>query len=663
MRKILFFDTEYYNSTEKNFRVVCAVTKDHLEDSHRVWWTHEDPSEFVAYIAAKIADDYMFCAHNMVADVSALVSIGVDVSEMKCLDTMVETLMLQNQNHKRKYGKYFIDGKYGESKFGLSTDNWDKSHVGSGLAAITYNILGVTPNPNKKDMRYRIIRGGPFTEQEKQEILDYCASDIEHLTSLLKALVAEIRGLCNIGGIPPTLEEYYEEALIRGKWMKNCALIERRGIPINLERLKRLQDNMDEIVNALKANLSTQVYPFYIYNKKWVKNDANLFKLIEDKGLGKIWPQTSASNPEKKRYKADDDTLGMFSHIAEIKELQRVKAKCVGLSYISAAAEGFVEVKSSNSKTKVIKKNADGSMAQKIGSDGRLRVFVWPYYSTTSRNQPSNGQFIFVMPSWMRCLIQPPKGKVIIGADFRAQESIIAACESGDKNLEAAYDSGDSYICFAKMAGAVPPEATKKTHPEERDIYKGVSLATQYGMGEISMSKQLTLNLKKEVSVETTRKLIRQHRTIFATYWEWQAKVIASYAAGNPIKLRDGWRIWTDNPNPRAVGNAPMQGNGQVVLRESVDRCHKDKLEVLSSLHDALYCECGEDDIDRVSKLMVKNMEDAFIIHYGRKIGVDVHVHRHGEEWIEDKARKDFDSLKQYFMSIEELYPDIDSLL
>jgi DNA polymerase I-like protein with 3'-5' exonuclease and polymerase domains len=318
--------------------------------------------------------------------------------------------------------------------------------------------------------------------------------------------------------------------------------------------------------------------------------------------------------------------------------------------------DGFKEVKGGGSKvkTKIIKKNADGSMAQKIGSDGRLRVFVWPYYSTTSRNQPSNGQFIFVMPSWMRCLIQPPDGKVIIGADFRAQESIIAACESGDKNLEAAYDSGDSYIYFAKMAGAVPQDATKKSHPEERDIYKQVSLATQYGMGAPSMSKKLTLEMKKEVTVGTTTKLIAQHRKIFSTYWDWQHEVIEKYKRGSALKLRDGWRIWTDNPNPRAIGNAPMQGNGQVILREAVDRCHKDKLEVIASLHDAVYVTCNVDDIKITTDKLVKNMEDAFIMHYGRNIGVDIHVHRREEEWIEEKAKKDFESLRQYFLTPEE---------
>ena len=42
-------------------------------------------------------------------------------------------------------------------------------------------------------------------------------------------------------------------------------------------------------------------------------------------------------------------------------------------------------------------------------------------------------------------------------------------------------DSGDPYLTFAKQAGAVPLDATKASHPKEREQYKACVLATQYG--------------------------------------------------------------------------------------------------------------------------------------------------------------------------------------
>jgi len=54
--------------------------------------------------------------------------------------------------------------------------------------------------------------------------------------------------------------------------------------------------------------------------------------------------------------------------------------------------------------------------------------------------------------------------------------------------MKAAYDTGDIYIAFAVEAGAAPREATKHTHPEVRDLYKVVMLATHYGQTDVGLS-------------------------------------------------------------------------------------------------------------------------------------------------------------------------------
>ena len=49
-----------------------------------------------------------------------------------------------------------------------------------------------------------------------------------------------------------------------------------------------------------------------------------------------------------------------------------------------------------------------------------------------------------------------------------------------------AYTSGDPYLEFAKQAGAVPSDATKESHRNEREQFKACVLAVQYGVGEAS---------------------------------------------------------------------------------------------------------------------------------------------------------------------------------
>ena len=76
---------------------------------------------------------------------------------------------------------------------------------------------------------------------------------------------------------------------------------------------------------------------------------------------------------------------------------------------------------------------------------------------------------IFGPSVWLRGLIKPPPGHAVAYIDWSQQEFGIAAALSGDEAMMAAYRSGDPYLAFAKQAGAVPQDATKKTHGPTRE--------------------------------------------------------------------------------------------------------------------------------------------------------------------------------------------------
>ena len=104
------------------------------------------------------------------------------------------------------------------------------------------------------------------------------------------------------------------------------------------------------------------------------------------------------------------------------------------------------------------------------------------FRSRTGRCQPSNTKYIFGPSVWLRGLIQPPEGWGVAYIDWCQQEHGIAAVLSGDAAMQAAYLSGDPYLEFAKQAGAVPADATKKTHGPKRELFKQCVLAVAYGM-------------------------------------------------------------------------------------------------------------------------------------------------------------------------------------
>ena len=109
-----------------------------------------------------------------------------------------------------------------------------------------------------------------------------------------------------------------------------------------------------------------------------------------------------------------------------------------------------------------------------VGPDGRNRCLLSAFRSRTGRNQPSNSKFVFGPSCWLRSLIKPQPGRALAYVDWSQQELAIAAALSRDPRMMGAYWSGDFYLTFAMMAGAVPPDATKQTHGAERDQFKTV---------------------------------------------------------------------------------------------------------------------------------------------------------------------------------------------
>ena len=98
---------------------------------------------------------------------------------------------------------------------------------------------------------------------------------------------------------------------------------------------------------------------------------------------------------------------------------------------------------------------------------------------------------MFGLPASLRSLITPIEGKVLAYIDYAQQEFFIAAVLSNDPNMIEAYQSGDPYLAFAKLAGAVPADATKETHSRVRQLFKSCVLGVQYGLGAESLGVKI----------------------------------------------------------------------------------------------------------------------------------------------------------------------------
>ena len=108
----------------------------------------------------------------------------------------------------------------------------------------------------------------------------------------------------------------------------------------------------------------------------------------------------------------------------------------------------------------------------------------------TGRCAPSS-KWIFGTAKWGRNFMKPSYGNALVYLDYKSEEPFVAARLSGDKKLMDAYNTGDVYLATAKLAGLVDDGATKETHGEVRLVFKVLSLAVFYMMGQRSVAKKL----------------------------------------------------------------------------------------------------------------------------------------------------------------------------
>jgi hypothetical protein len=117
--------------------------------------------------------------------------------------------------------------------------------IGGALRYFCEDELDVT---HKHDMRERIVAGPPFTSAERQEILEYCESDVQALARLIPHIVPTIRSL--------------PHALFRARFQWAMAQTERRGVPMDLPKLSRIRQNW----SGMQLDLVTEMdRPFGVY--------------------------------------------------------------------------------------------------------------------------------------------------------------------------------------------------------------------------------------------------------------------------------------------------------------------------------------------------------------------------------------------------------------
>jgi DNA polymerase I-like protein with 3'-5' exonuclease and polymerase domains len=464
----------------------------------------------------------------------------------------------------------------------------------------------------KDAARDRILAGAPYSEEDKEYIMSYCESDVLETSELFQRMI--------------TVPDFdIPTSLFRGEYMKSVAEIEYYGMPIDTDSLNELQENWEKI----KFKLIKNIDKFGIYEGTSFRIN-NFEILIQINNW--VWPRTDTGLP-----KIDKETFKEMAEIhPEIGPLKELKALIGGLNFKSIMA----------------------------GSDCRSRTLISPFWTKTGRNAPKDDEekknrgelrvrFMFGLPASLRSLIKPNEGKVLAYIDYAQQEFFIAAVLSNDPNMIEAYKSGDPYLAFAKLAGAVPEDSTKETHGSVRQLFKSCVLGVQYGLGAES------LGFKIGKPTPYAKELLSHHKRVFKNYWCWVDMTWTQACLMKRIETCYKWKMIVSgcsNKEMLTVRNFPIQATGAEILRVACILLSENKIKIVAPVHDALMIECDEKMADKEIEMARKLMCDAseIVLGAGNRLKTDVDIVRYPNRYIDQKGAETWNLIMRILTDVKQ---------
>ena len=456
--------------------------------------------------------------------------------------------------------------------------------AGNGLiGALTSYGLDAIGASEKEDMRALVMRGGPWTAEERQEVLNYCMSDVDALARLLPVMAPRI-------DLP--------RALLRGRYMGAAARMEYAGVPIDTDTLNKLRQHWTSIQDKLIERIDAD---YGVYENGSFRQ--HRFEAWLERS-GTPWPRL-----ESGRLDLEDETFRqMAKAYPAVAPLRELRSSLADLRLNDLA----------------------------VGRDQRNRCLLSAFASKTGCNQPSSSRYIFGPSVWLRSLIKPPPGMAVAYIDFEQQEFAIAANLSGDANMLAACASGDPYLAFAKQAGAIPPEGTKATHGGMRELFKTTALAVLYGMAEHGLA------LKLDQPTIVARDLLRAHHEAFRQFWHWSDAVVDHAKLAGALHTCFGWTLHgCCGANSRSLRNFQMQAHGAEMLRLACCLATERGIEVCAPVHDALLIMAPIDKIEgAVTATREAMAEAARVVLDGFEVRTEAKIVRYPERFTDARGTR-----------------------
>jgi DNA polymerase family A len=271
-----------------------------------------------------------------------------------------------------------------------------------------------------------------------------------------------------------------------------------------------------------------------------------------------------------------------------------------------------------------------------VGTDNRNRCLLGAYGTKTARNAPSNSKYVFGPAKWLRFLITPPPGRVLVHRDYAQQEVRIAAIVSGDTALLQACESGDVYLGIAQQLGFLRESMNDKEQKGVRNLFKTVVLGIQYGLGAVSLA------IRTGISISEAAEILARLRARFRVFEAYARSVIDHAGLKLEIGTPFGWFMrCPSGMNPRTVRNFPIQSIGSEILHAACILAERRGIELVAPVHDALLAEGPLDRAAELSTELDRLMGDASaVVLRGYRLPTGFQIVRPDERYYEERGEE-----------------------
>jgi DNA polymerase-1 len=421
------------------------------------------------------------------------------------------------------------------------------------------------------------IGNGLWRKYGKERVLEYCEEDVKKSAELLRAQLRRDRN-----SMPTNVARVLHWSNYSAKAI---ALIQAKGMPIDMELWNLMQENKAAVIRELLRRFDPSYGsddPIYTPDGEW--SYARFERWLASTGIT-AWPRLTSGKLD-----IDSDAFRMMSHLPGIEELHALRDSI-----------GII------AKAKL-----------PIGPDGRNRPSLFPFGTATGRN--AHAKSLFNAHASMRSFMAFPPDRIGVYLDWRTQEVGVAAALSGDSALMNAYASGDVYHAFARDSGLTDdpnPEHWKAHNQTMRWRMKALQLGVFYGMGVASLAK----GLGRHPLIASD--LIERYRRTYPRFWEWRDQQVWTAMLDRRIETVFGWRLrLSTSPNKRTLYNFPMQANGAEMLRLAAWRLCEVGIIPCMLVHDGILLELeNQEQITQAIEIMRWAGRE---VCNGFEIGVDI---------------------------------------